>query len=150
MQARHFASQRIAGRAVPFFPGARDTFEPPGFYAPHPRGVSLSIRELNIPVGCDGDAFGARECRQFCRAIIASETLLARTRDVEDFSDLQIELEDLVSLARGEPEVALRVEVERARAVERRAMDGRSVWRRASLAGARKRGNVARLHVHLA
>ena len=108
------------------------------------------VGEIDVAVGRDGDALRAGE-RGFLRgAAVAGEALLSGAGDVVNLAGLEVELEDLIALARGEPEVALRVEVERARAVQRRAGDRRAVGRRAGFAGAGEGGDDAGLHVHLA
>src|SRR5438128_1725109 len=55
-----------------------------------------------------------------------------------DRAGFQIELEDSVAFAQREPKVAVAIEVDRARAEQRRAGNLRAVGRRAFFAGARK------------
>ncbi len=110
--AGHFAFERIGGGAVAFFAGAGDKFDGVGFGVDHADGVAFAVGEPDVAGGVDGDAFGAGEGGVFGGAAVAGEAAFAGAGDVVDEAGFEVELEDLIAFAGGEPEVAVRVEVE--------------------------------------
>ena len=113
-------------------------------------GVVFSVDEVDAAVPADRDALRAVEGGGEGGTTVTREALFPGAGDVMDFSRGEIEAEDLVALARREPEIAARIEVERARAAQRRAGDGRAVGRVAGLAGAGEGRDHASLHVDFA
>ena len=124
VQPRELALERVAVRAVALGAGAGDEFERAALHVHHADAVALGVGEIHVAIGRDGDALRAGQRRLLRRASVAGKTLLPRARDVLNLPGLEVELEDLVSLTRGEPEIAGGVEIQRARPVERRAGDG--------------------------
>jgi hypothetical protein len=78
---------------------------------------------------------------------MAGEAALSGAGEVMDPASLEVELEDLVPLARREPEIAFLVEIERTRPFQRGALDRRAIGRVAGLAGPGEGRDEARLHV---
>lgn len=150
MRAGHFAAEGIAIGAIALLIEPGDEFEVAGFRVHHADGMAFAVGEPRVAFGVDGDAFRAAERGFFGGAAIAGEAAFAGAGDVEDLSGLEVEFEDLVPLACGEPEIALLVEIERAWAFERRAADGRAIGRRARFAHTGKGADRAGFHIDLA
>ena len=148
--AGHFAFERIGGGAVAFFAGAGDKFDGVGFGVDHADGVAFAVGEPDVAGGVDGDAFGAGEGGVFGGAAVAGEAAFAGAGDVVDEAGFEVELEDLIAFAGGEPEVAVLVEVEGAGAFQRGACDGGAIGGGAGGAGAGEGGDEASFHVDLA
>jgi hypothetical protein len=148
--AGHFAFEGVGGGAVAFFAGAGDEFDVAGFGVDHADGVAFAVGEPNVACGVDSDAFGAGEGGVFGGAAVAGEAAFAGAGDVVDEASFEVELEDLIAFAGGEPEVALGIEVEGAGAFERGAYDGTAVGGGAGGAGAGEGGDESGFHVDLA
>src|SRR5688572_22337115 len=108
----HRAMQRIAVRTVAFLAGAGDQRDGAGGRIDHPHGVTFGVREPGIARGIERDPLRATELREFRRSAITAETLLTGSCHVVNYAGLQIEFENLISLARREPEISLAIEIE--------------------------------------
>ena len=148
--AGHFAFEGVGGGAVAFFAGAGDEFDVAGFGVDHADGVAFAVGEPDVALCVDGDAFGAGEGGFFGGAAVSGEAAFACAGDVVDEAGFEVELEDLVAFAGGEPEVAAGVEVEGAGAFQGGAFDGAAVGGGACGAGAGEGGDEAGFHVDLA
>lgn len=143
------ALERIAIRAVPFLSRAGHELDLTGLDIDHPNAVAFRVGQPGISIFVQGNPLGAFELRQLGRPAMAAKAALARSGDVLDDAALHVELKDLISLARGEPQISLFVKIETARAFQRRAGDRRAVWRWARLAGARECPDLTGAHVQL-
>lgn len=148
VESRHFALERVAIGAVAFFTGAGDQFEVTGFGVDHSDGMAFGVGEEDVSVRVDGDAFGAFEGGGACGAAVAGEAAGAGAGDVVDGLGGEVEAEDLVAFAGGEPEVAFGVEIEGARSLEGGAFDRRAVGGGSGLSGASEGADGAGFHVH--
>ena len=98
----------------------------------------LGVGDVERAVGSVGETLRAGQRRLGGRASVARIALLAGARHVMDRLVLQIDAVDRVPFPQREVEVALGVERHRARSVERRAGQRRTVGRRLALPGARE------------
>ena len=118
----HGAFERIAVRAVAFFARSRDQSQGRRLRGKVDRadGVALGVGQVNVALRTDADALGTGERRFFGRAAVAGESLFAGAGDVADFAGFgHVDAHDLVPLTQGQPQVALGVEIDGTRAVER-------------------------------
>ena len=150
MRTGKAALQGVAVGAVVLGAGADHEFEVAGPGVDHADRVGLGVDQPSVALGVDGDAFRPAEGGELGGPAVAGEALLARARDVRDLVVLEVELEDLVAFAGADPEVAGGVEVDRARALERRALDRGAVGGDARLARAGDGTDALGLHVDLA
>lgn len=112
MRAGEFALEWITVRAISFHMGADDELDRARFHVDHADGMTLAISKPHVAVGIDRDAFGATECGTFGRSAVAGEAAFSGARNVENLSGLEVEFENLIPFARGQPEIALLIEVE--------------------------------------
>ncbi len=148
VEACHFALERVAVGSVAFFAGAGDEFEVAGFGVDHSDGMAFGVGEEDVSVGVDGDAFGAFEGGGAGGASVAGEAAGAGAGDVVDGLGGEVEAEDLVAFARGEPEVAFGIEIEGARSFEGSAFERRAVGGGSGLSGAGESADGAGFHVY--
>lgn len=142
--------QRIAVRAVMLGASADLELETTGLSVDHADRVGFRVDQPGVAGGIDRDALRAAEGGELGGATVAGEALLAGAGDVRDLVGFEVELEDLIAFAGADPEVAGGVEVDGARALERRALNRGAVGGFAGLARACDGRDHLRLHIDLA
>src|ERR1051325_661710 len=148
MGTGHSALQGIAIRAVAALAVAGDEFHRALLHIDHADAVALRVGQVDIAVGADTEALGTAKRGRPGRAAMTAETLLPCAGDVMNPAGLEIEFIDRVTLAQGQPEVAVPIKIKRPRAVQRRAFDIGPVRCCGLAARAGESGDDAGLHVH--
>src|SRR5262245_50815791 len=85
--------------------------------------VALGVRDVDAAVWRVRDAFWSVQFRSACRTAVARVSRLAGARDAREALRLSIDLEDGVPFAQREIHVAVRVGIDRSRAIERGALE---------------------------
>src|SRR5579884_3292903 len=112
--------------------------------------VIFGVGDVDASIGRAGHAFGAGKLRLARIASIARIALLARTREVINFPGFYVEPQNRIAFAQCEIVIAVFADGESARAIERSALKGSAIGRRAARTGAGPCRNGSRLHVERA
>ena len=114
----------VAVGAVGEFAHAHDGGDELGLRIDDADGVVFGVDEVDAAVATDGETFRAGERGGERGAVVAGEAFFAGAGEVVNAAGGEVEAEDLIAFAGGEPEVPGGIEVERARAAEGCADDG--------------------------
>ena len=93
--------------------------------------VILGVDQIHPSVRRHRNSLGPGERRQRRRTVVTGEALLACARHVENSGSRPIQSQHLISLARDQPQIARRIEIQRTRSIQRRSGQ-RGVRRRRS------------------
>src|ERR1043166_4101709 len=123
VRARKPAFEWVTVRAVPALAGPGQAFDDPLLRTNAPYAVALGVREINIPIRPDVQAFRTGKRRRFGWATVTRRAFCAGASDVVDRSIAEIQFVNGVSFAQSQPDVSLLIKVNRARSVQRRGRE---------------------------
>ncbi len=148
MRTRQFALQRlitirpVAPLAIPYQRRQHTTL----LIKPTNRMI-LRIRNKDS-VRRPRDALRPVELRRLRVAAIAREALLPRARDVDNLLRLHVDPVNRIAFAQHQPQVALVIHIQRARTIQRRPFERRTIGRRLLFPSARERADGSPSQVH--
>src|SRR5204863_7771524 len=93
----------------------------------HPHRMALGVGEVYVSVGGNTQTLWSGESRLFRRTTVSSETFLTGARDVMNRSGPEIEFVNCVAFTQSEPQIAVRIKIDRARPVQRCTLNLRAV-----------------------
>ena len=124
---RHATFQRSSSRTVTSFASSGDQFQGSLGDIDHPHRVAFGVGEVYVSVGSNTQTLWSGESRLFRRTIVSSEAFLTRARGVMNYSGPEIEFVNCVAFTQREPQIAVRIKIERTRPVQRCSLNLRTV-----------------------